>query len=93
MKINLNLEILKKLFKRYQTLIITLAVILFVSAMAGGAYLALNPAEDQTTAQAGQSTVNSLNITFNHNTIISLEKEKAPTVVNGQAGRNPFLHY
>ena len=93
MKIKINSEKIGMGIKRYKILLIVLPVIVFISLNGLGLYLVINPPEDKEAARIGQAELDKLDTVFNKKIIGELEKGKASTVIEGPAGRNPFLPY
>ena len=89
----ISLDKIKEFILVKKKLIIITITVVTLLATVGFAYLALNPPEDVGAAEMGDEMLQKLNVRFDTNTINELGEEIAPTVIDGQGGRNPFDSY
>lgn len=90
MKKNLNQEKLSTYLKKRTHFLIALAVIVFLCGMGLAAYFALYPQEDMATVEKCQEELERMDVTFDQKTVQEIKQEKAPSILNGTGGRNPF---
>ncbi len=90
MKKTLSINKLLETIKKHKGLFIGIILILLFSAVAYASFVVINPGLDKEAVKKGEEQLKSLNIIIDEKTIKELKEEKAPTVINGAAGRNPF---
>jgi hypothetical protein len=89
----ISLDKIKEFVQTRKKLLISSFVALLLIITIGFAYLALNPIDDPEAASTGEKALQELNVRFDTNTINELGEEKAPSLITGQGGRNPFASY
>jgi len=93
MKISIPIEPIKEFVVKRKSPLIFLGLVVIVVINIAGVFLSLNPGLDSAAQEEGEKTLNELQIRFDNDIITELSQEKAPGVVNGQGGRNPFSSY
>ncbi|MDD5693185.1 MAG: hypothetical protein WC437_02030 [Patescibacteria group bacterium] len=90
MKKRIPINKITDLVKKHKDLFIGVLLCVFFAGMAYASYLAINPSSNVDAVKKGEEQLQNLNINIDEKTIKELKDEKAPTVINGAAGRNPF---
>ncbi len=76
--------------KKRRHFLIALTAILFIAATVFATYNAVNPGLNNESVVEGEEKLKSLDIQFDSKTLKELKEEKAPSIIEGPAGRNPF---
>lgn len=90
MKSTISTEKIKETIIKKRELIIVIFSIIFVAGMTFASYKAINPGVNNEAMKQGEAQLENLNVNFDDKTLKELKEEKAPSVINGTAGRNPF---
>ena len=90
MKKTISTEKIKAQIVKRKELITIILIVLFIAGMTYASYKAINPGVNSEVVTKGEVQLESLNINFDSKALKELKEEKAPSVINGVAGRNPF---
>jgi hypothetical protein len=90
MKKSINKEKLLETVGKRREVIIVVAGVLLLALTAFATYKAINPGMNDESVVKGEAKLKSLNIQFDNKTLKDIKEEKAPSVINGPSGRNPF---
>ncbi|MEI7690234.1 MAG: hypothetical protein WCI63_01255 [bacterium] len=90
MKKKLNQEKLLNYLKKRTHFMVALAVIIFLCGMGLAAYFSIYPKENVATVKKCQEDLKKMEVTFDQKTVQEIKQERAPSILNGTGGRNPF---
>jgi len=71
-------------------LMVALALIIFLCSMGLAAYFAIYPRENVATVTKCQENLKKMEVTFDQKTVRDIKQDRAPSILNGTGGRNPF---